>query len=151
MQTYWTWLDQTIAERLNGGAIGRPVFLRATLQLTHDHGLLTPVLAGAVTTAAGWMNAGVTRLFVRGSVRDGGLSAMVEFSNGQSALISSHALLEPQPSVGVLILGQNGSVKFDDLPEPSQLGPGAPPSTPALRNAVERAIATGQPIRLERN
>ena len=143
--TYLAWLDATIAAQLARDAIGRPVFLRASLQLTADHGLLAPILAAQLESAARWMASPLRRLYAQGGERQGFLSVLAEFDGGQTALLSSELTHGGEASADLLLLGQRGSFRFQDQPEPIQLSePPAP--NPALAMALARSLATAKPV-----
>ncbi len=143
--TYLAWLDTTIAAQLARDPIGRPVFLRAFLQLTADHGLLAPILSAQLEAAARWMATPIRRIYAHGGERQGFLGVLAEFDSGQTALISSELTHGGEGSADLLLIGQRGSFRFQDQPEPLQLRePPAPGQT--LAAAVARSLATGKPI-----
>jgi hypothetical protein len=145
--TYLAWLDSTIAAQLARDPIGRPVFLRASLQLTADHGLLAPILAAQLETAARWMATPVRRLYAQGGERQGFLSVLAEFDDGQTALISSELTHGGEASADLLLLGQRGSFRFQDQPEPLQLRE-PPAANQALAAALARSLGAGKPVSL---
>ncbi len=115
---YLEWLEQTLTEKLAEEPIGRPVALRAYLQLTHDHGRLIPVLAAATAAAQRWLSADVPRIYAQGGVSDGALSILAAFPNGATAMISSE-LARPQPdgcgeplAITLLLVGNRGTMQF---------------------------------------
>ena len=112
---YLAWLDKTLTAKLAEQPIGRPVFLRATLQLTADHGLLRTVAEETIRLAAGWMKAGVSSAHWQGGAADGHVAAMVAFAEGQSALVSSELTRGEEPAVELLLMGQHGSLRFTDV------------------------------------
>lgn len=144
MQTYWKWLDQTIAARIDSGEIGKPLFVRADLQLTADHGHLLGAAGAVLESVTRWFQSGVDRVYAHGGVRQGFLSLMVEFSGGQTALLSAETTRSGDPSALVLVLGQYGSIRLDDYPEPEQLGDAAR-ANPAIVAAIERSLDSGRP------
>lgn len=140
MQGYLDWIDKTVSARLQTGAIGKPVFVRMFLQLGADHGVLEPLLGAAVRPVSKWMGAGTARLRVQGSARSGYLSGHFEMADGQSALISVEAV-PGEPSLQLLVVGQHGTLKFDDYPDPV---PPLPPPSPGPEAAtIRKAIASG--------
>ncbi|MBM3739289.1 MAG: hypothetical protein FJW39_26250 [Acidobacteria bacterium] len=120
MQAYFKWLEPTIADKLNQQPAGAPVFVRMFLQLSPDHGLLRSTLAAALGMSSKWLGAAQVRIEERGGAREGFLTAMAEYAGGQSALVTVEAA-SGDPTVSILVMGQQGSLKFDDYPEPEVL------------------------------
>ncbi|MCC6586451.1 MAG: hypothetical protein IT168_07010 [Bryobacterales bacterium] len=112
---YLAWLDKTLLAKLAEQPIGRPVFLRATLQLTADHGRLRQVAEEIIRLASGWMNSTTAATHWQGGPADGHLAALVSFAQGQSALISSELTHGDEPTVDLLLMGQHGAIRFTDI------------------------------------
>jgi len=127
MDEYLKWLDKTIGEPIAGGKIGRPVFVRAHVELTADHGLLPPLLGHLARMARAWINSRLTRVYAQGGLRAGYLNAILEFAGGQTALVGATLQRGEQGGVSFLITGQLGTMRLEDLPEPWQLS-GQPPA-----------------------
>ena len=112
---YLAWLDKTLAAKLKEQPIGRPVFLRAFMQLTADHGRLREVAGEALVLAASWMGDTVVETVWQGDAKQGYVSAMARFRSGQTALISSELTHGEEPAVQLLLMGQHGSLRFEDV------------------------------------
>jgi hypothetical protein len=152
---YLDWLEQTLATRLADKPIGEPVAVRAFFQLSEDHGLLQPALAEAAAAAARWLNARPTRLFAQGGAAAGYVSALVEFAGGQTALLTSEARHPSGPSLGesevlVLILGNHGTLRYNDQPGAGGIAFPALPATSSRYQpwaaAIERSLRTGRAV-----
>ncbi len=139
MKAYLDWIGRAVADKLNQDAIGKPVFARVFLRLSADHGTLEPLAAAAVRMAAEWLRATPTKVYAQGGARDGHVSAMVEMDRGQTAMVSVEAL-PGEPSAMLLILGQRGSFRFDDYPEPLPPSPLEAPAREA--DAIRRSLAS---------
>jgi hypothetical protein len=140
MQGYLDWIDKAVSARLEGGAIGKPVFVRMFLQLSADHGVLEPLLGSAIRPVVKWFGAPTSRVRIQGGVKAGYLSGHFEMAGGQSALIAVEAATG-EPSCELLVIGQHGSLKFDDYPEPLS---GVPAPVPGPEAAwIRKAIASG--------
>ncbi len=150
VMTYLEWLDNAVAAQLKRDRIGRPVFLRASLQITADHGLLLPILAAAMEAASRWMRSPVRRVYAQGGSRQGFASVLVEFGDGQTALLSTELSHGGEAFVELLLLGQHGSFRFQDQPEPIQLRDAAPVSSRHWTAALEQSIAAGKPVAVSR-
>jgi hypothetical protein len=116
MTEYTNWLAKTIGEKLAADSIGKPVFVRLLLVLSADHGLLDRQLQQAAEMAGGWIENRSVRMERMGSARDGGCSALVEYAGGQTALVTVE-VVRGEPEARVLIVGQHGTLRFDDYPE----------------------------------
>ena len=116
MTNYCNWLAKTVGEKLAADSIGRPVFVRLVLALSADHGLLEQQLQLAAAVAGGWIGSGSVRMERMGSARDGFLSALLEYAAGQTALLAVE-IVRSEPQAQVLIVGQHGTLRFDDYPE----------------------------------
>jgi predicted dehydrogenase len=148
MDEYLKWLDKTIGEPIAGGRIGRPVFVRAHAELISDHGLLIALLGHFVRMSASWMNSPLRRLYAQGGARAGYLSALLEFSAGQTALAGATLRRGEQGEVSFLIAGQQGTLRLDDLPEPWQLDGQLPAGDARIMQALERSLSSSAPVSL---
>ncbi len=140
---YLAWLEETIGAKLRAGGIGKPVFVRANLQLVADHGQLIALAASAVELVAKWMGWTVRGVYAQGGPRQGFVSVLVEFTAGQSALVAAELTQSAPPEVQLLIVGQHGTLRFDDYPEPLQLGGGAP-SGGEWAARIEASLQSGE-------
>ncbi len=143
---YLTWLGDAVQNALTQKRIGSPVALRAYFLLSPDHGLLLPTLAEALTTAARWFGSPLTRVYALGGVRGGEITAVAEFSAGQTALLTVATLRDPIPLADLLIIGNHGTIRHQDHPASFQPGP----ADPKLARALQRSLAAGVPVEVER-
>ena len=120
MQSYLNWLDGAVADKLAQDPIGTPVFVRLSLQLSPDHGLLKQALAAGVKLASHWLRGKAASVHEQGGPREGYLVALVQLDRGQSAIIAAESATG-EPSATVLVIGQHGSLKLEDFPEPEAL------------------------------
>lgn len=120
MQSYLQWLDGVVADKLSQDPVGKPVFVRLSLQLSPDHGLLKQTLALGVDLVTHWLGGKATSVYEQGGARDGHLAALVQLDHGQSALVAAESAMG-EPSAMVLVIGQHGSLKLEDYPEPEAL------------------------------
>lgn len=140
---YLAWLEETLGAKLRAGAIGKPVFVRANLQLIADHGHLIPLAASALDTAAKWIGSPVRRVYAQGGTRQGFVSLLVEFASGQSALLAAELTQQAPAEAELLVVGQHGTLRFDDFPEPLQLG-NTPPAGGRWVSLIESSLASGE-------
>ncbi|MGH9659609.1 MAG: hypothetical protein ACRD96_13760 [Bryobacteraceae bacterium] len=119
------------------GRIGRPVAVRAFLQWTADHGVLTRLAADACDAAARWFESAVTACYARGGAAEGYVSVLAEYARGETALVAAEVLREGPAATLVLVVGNRGTLQFDDA------APEQPGDSP-LRALIERSLATGR-------
>lgn len=143
---YLTWLGGIVQDALTQKRIGSPVALRAFFLLSPDHGLLLPTLAEVLATCAGWFGSPLTRVYALGGVRGGEITALAEFSAGQTALLTAATLRDPTPLADLLVIGNHGTLRHQDHPESFQPGR----ADPKLARAIERSLAAGAPVEVER-
>lgn len=141
---YLSWLDPVIHSRASSGVIGPVVFVRANLELSADHGLLARIAASALECAARWIASDVKSLFSQGSPKVGHISLTVEFANGACALISAEAA-HSEPAAQLLLVGRNGTLRYDDFPQPDHLRE-APAASTASIAWIEESLRTGKPV-----
>lgn len=141
---YLSWLDPVIASRTSSGVIGPVVFVRANLELSADHGLLARLAAAALESAARWAGSEAKSVYSQGSPKDGYISITVEFANGACALLSAEAA-HSEPAAQLLLVGRNGTLRYDDFPQPDHLR--EPPAASAASIAwIEEAMRAGKPV-----
>ena len=138
--SYFDVLSDSLQSKLADGAVGEPVALRLYLQLSSDHGLLAPLAATGVCLAERWLGAGATVLHVQGSAADGYVSLLAQ-AEGRTALVNAEVIWpsKPEAMVRLLLVGNNGSVEFED--SPSGIGRDADlamPSWPSLTRALQQ-------------
>ncbi len=146
---YLTWLEPVIGTRLAAGMIGPVVFVRANLEFTADHGLLVRVAASGMDSVARWVGSEVKNVYAQGGAKAGYVSVTVEFVNGASALVSAEAA-HGEPAMQLLIVGRNGTMRYDDFPAPDPLR-----ETPVAQEAsvrwIEESLGAGVPVARRRN
>lgn len=160
---YLTWLAESVRLKLQAKAIGQPVALRAHFELSGDHGLLTPTTATGVSLAVGWFESNELSLYAQGGPSQGYVNVLARFDGGQTALLGA-ALTQTSdiarpPSVMLLLVGNLGTMRFEDEPgrfedEPGgdTLDAGLAPMRGEQQGPIEAAIAQslrlGEPVRL---
>ena len=160
---YLTWLAESVRLKLQAKAIGQPVALRAHFELSGDHGLLTPTTATGVSLAVEWFESNELSLYAQGGASQGYVNVLARFDGGQTALLGA-ALTQTSdmarpPSVMLLLVGNLGTIRFEDEPgrfedEPGgdTLDAGLAPARGEQQGPIEAAIAQslrlGEPVRL---
>lgn len=152
---YLDWLEETLARKLAEKPIGEPVALRAYLQFSTDHGLLTPTLAAAVAIAGRWLGSEKPRVYAQGSPQQGFVSVLATFPNGRTALLSSDLVRAgaaggEAPSVTLLLIGNHGTMQFTDRPGldglPVDLKPPCHTEQRRIAALIERSLSEGRPV-----
>lgn len=153
---YLSWLEQKLAAKLAEQPIGTPVALRAYVQLTSDHGLLARNAAAVTALAERWFGSAVSSVYSQGSAGSGYVSVLVQFAAGQTALAVSELLrpgegaLREQPTMKLLVVGNHGTIEFEDRPGADalavELSPPNDPRVGELSREVERSLRSGQPV-----
>ena len=137
--------------------------LRGHFELSGDHGLLTPTTATGVSLAVEWFESNEFSLYAQGGASQGYVNVLARFDGGQTALLGA-ALTQTSdrarpPSVMLLLVGNLGTMRFEDEPgrfedEPGDntLDAGLAPVRGEQQGPIEAAIAQslglGEPVRL---
>ena len=144
---YFSWLEKTVVAELSGDQVGKPVFVRAHLELTADHGLLIPISEAGVAITRRWLGVDVRSIYALGGLKYGTVSLQIEFTQGQTALVSAELSHGAEPSVQLLCVGQHGTLRFEDFPDPALLVPPIQTPKPGYRGYIEQSLASGRPVR----
>ena len=152
---YVEWLEKAVERKLADKSIGLPVALRAQLNLSSDHGLLVPSLAGLASTAERWLGSKPLTVYAQGGAEAEYVSLLVKFSGGQTAVLSSEVVRgdggpgAEGPNVLLLIVGNHGTMQFTDHPgrdgRPVDIEPPGEPRARKLARAIEESLRKGQP------
>jgi len=146
---YLIWLEKTVGSQLSSDSIGKPVFVRAHLELTADHGLLIPLSEAGLAMTQRWLGAGVRSIYALGGAKFGTVSLQIDFVQGQTALVSAELAHGAESSVQVLCVGQHGTARFDDFPDPIMLTQPIEVPKPRYSGYIERSLTVGKPVRTE--
>jgi hypothetical protein len=128
------------------------VSVRAFLALSADHGHLEAVATQTIVQAAGWFDAPVSSVYALGGAEGGQLAALVEFSAGQSALVTVASLAaSASPTADVLVIGNHGTVHWDgraneNVGDERYAPPTLDDTGRAIRAAIRESLATSQPV-----
>ena len=142
---YFAGLEKAVAEAIAQQRIGSPVSLRAFFHLSADHGLLMQILGEALAAAEKWFRSAPVRVYALGGIRTGEITALVEYAGGQTALVSVGALRNPTPLANLMLIGNRGTLRFEDDSEWGEPGEG----NRKLMREVERSLATQTPVEVQ--
>ncbi len=118
---YIDWLTESLRKKLAEQAVGEAVALRGYFQIADDHGLLIPTLAALVVMAEIWFGSRGPNVYAQGGIEQGSISVLATFPNGRTAVLSSDLVRGSAgdaegPSVTVLLIGNHGTMQFNDRP-----------------------------------
>ena len=146
-------IHRSVAAEIERGRIGEPVFARVEIQ-AGEGASLEPVAIAATTAAAAWIGRSPKTIYaVATSERDAVRLALV-FANGASGVVGvSRAGSEP-PRLDVMMVGNHGTIYYQsccevDAPagrEAWLLEEVKPPWSASVRQAVQQALARGEPV-----
>jgi len=157
-------LYQTVKHALDAGRVGSPVFVRYVAQIASGREELRGVLAEALAMANSWLGASPQRVYVQGCGDAGQLTATVQYSGGQTALLSVGVAppvyaeaLRTAPQIDLMLLGNKGALYHDStslslfaLAAAGSVAPAEPlPISNPLMTAVEESLRTGKPTIVE--
>ena len=156
---YVEWLEKAVERKLADNSIGLPVALRAQLNLSSDHGLLAPSLAGLASAAQRWFASKALTVYAQGGAELEYVSLLVKFSGGQTALLSSEVVRgdggpgAEGPNVLLLVVGNHGTMQFTDNPRSDgravDIGPPGGAEAQQLARAIEASLVKGRPVSLD--
>src|SRR5947209_19151987 len=89
-------LHRSVQAALDAGHVGVPVFVRCVAHTAPDREGLTEALERVAAVAGAWLKAPARRVYAQGGVETGQLTATLQYTGGQSALVS----VSPAPSDG---------------------------------------------------
>ncbi len=136
MANYFEVLGRSLSAKIETGAIGTPVALRLYLQVTGDHGLLLPYAALGVDLAQRWLGAPAEIAHVQGGVEMGYITVLGRLGGGTCLIHSELIRASDEPSLRLLLVGNQGSAELED--SPAALGRVAELAPPSLQPIVER-------------
>ena len=141
--------DEAVLTAIRSKRIGVPVSVRIVDHTAPDADRLAPVLGRSLEIASRWLDADVRRLAALGDLRSGPVSVLMEFCQGQTALVSAGTRGDSRPLLEVVVVGNRGVLSW----EPGG-GPPAPEGTPSddarrLLDAVRRSLESRGPVRVD--
>jgi hypothetical protein len=142
-------LRQSVQTVVNGKRIGKPVFVRLTIQGPDKHADILRKLALMADTASSWIAQPLDRLHAVGSLASGQVCLTLQFQGGASALISFARGRWFGDGVDLIVLGNHGAIHHDpgtgtlwqSLPDFKGAKPDA-----RLSEAIEQALRSGKAI-----
>ena len=132
--------------------IGTPVSVRIVDHTASEVGQLEPLLARALEAASRWLDREVRQLAALGGFRSGHVSVLVEFRQGQTALVSVGTRGHSRPLLEVVVVGNRGVLSWEPGHQPAlgaePAGPGPSQAAGRLLDAVRRSLESKSPVSL---
>jgi|YNPNPStandDraft_1061719.scaffolds.fasta_scaffold105204_2 hypothetical protein len=129
-------LARGVQQALAEGQIGAPVFVRWVAATVREAEALLPHLGWMLELAEAWLGAPAQRVYAVGGPAAGQVTALVDYAQGQGALVTAAmAPAHHPPHAHLTVLGQRGALYHEDVPASTVLHP-APPSPTAARFAA---------------
>jgi len=138
---------------LRAKRIGTPVSVRIVDHTISDSDRLAPTLGRQLEAASRWLDADVRRLAALGDLRSGPVSVLMEFRQGQTAIVSVGTHGRRSPLLEVIVVGNRGVLSWEPGPGPAvesePAGSTGSPSVRRLLDAVGESLASGSPVTLD--
>jgi len=135
---------------LRAKRIGTPVSVRIVDHTISDSDRLGPTLGRSLEAACRWLDADVCRLVALGDLHSGPVSVLMEFGEGQTALVSVGTRARRAPLLEVVVVGNRGVLSWEPGPGPAgesePAGPTDSPTARRLLDAVGRSLASAGPV-----
>ncbi|MFH1269379.1 MAG: Gfo/Idh/MocA family oxidoreductase [Planctomycetota bacterium] len=144
--------NEAVITALRARRIGTPVSVRIVDHGTSEIDAVESRLARALEAASRWLDADVRRLAALGGFQSGQVSVLMEFRQGQTALVSAGTHGRGRPLVEVVVVGNRGVLSWEPGPEPMS-GDERPKKAPSpaarqLLDAVRRSLESHGPVSL---
>lgn len=110
-------LFRGVQQALAEGQIGNPVFVRWIAATARKAEELLPALGSMLEVVEAWLGAPAQRIYAVGNPANGQVTAMVDYAQGQGALLT--AALAPRhhpPHTHLTLLGQRGALYHEGIP-----------------------------------
>ena len=142
-------LQQSVSSVIAEGRIGSPVFLRCMVQMPIVDTNIVSGMAALVEVANSWMPSPPERIYAPDQVDTTQITAMVQYTGGQTAMLSLNRIpAVGEASVNLILVGNKGVIHHDTPVERHRLM--QPPieldGGEELMDLIEAAMKTGTPL-----
>jgi hypothetical protein len=141
-------LHRAVGATLASGRLGRPVFVRYTLQGLDRSEAITSRLTQITATVRDWLGQPLEQLYALGTIESGQVALTLRFRDGATALVSFARAALRGDGVDLFVLGNHGAIYHDagssDLGDDAAAGIAEPPD-PLLQATIEKALHSGKP------
>jgi hypothetical protein len=144
-------LYQTIKEIIDTGRVGTPVFVRFIIQTIPINEHILDILARTLVMTGSWFSSIPIRIYVQHKENTAQVTASVEYTGGQTAIVSVNISNKFTSRVDLMMLGNKGALYHDGEVMPSGFDFGAEPLIIPewLIEVIERSLFAGKPILVE--
>jgi len=144
-------LQQSVQSVINKGRIGSPVFLRCMLQTPSKEENIAQATAALAALANTWMPSSPEQIYVQKSADAIQSTAMIQYSGGQTAVVSVNCIPpDTEASVDLILVGNKGVI-YHETPMGRHRLMKARIEFSGGENLVDviyQAIKTGKPVNL---
>lgn len=141
-------LHRAVQNVLAGKRLGKPVFVRYTLQGSDKAEAVVARLARMTAAARDWLGQPLGRVYAAGSAEGGQVALTLEFREGGTALVSYARGPARGGGADLMVLGNRGAAYHDAGSGALWDEPDAGPDEkldPKLLDVIGRALRSGKP------
>jgi hypothetical protein len=141
-------LHRAVQSTIASKRLGRPVFVRYTMQGLDKPERIVPRLAQATAAVRDWLGQSLDRIYATGTAAGGQVSLTLQFREGGTAQVSFARGQAHGNGIDLLVLGNHGAIYHDAgcanlWDEPAT--PTAEPPDATLQALIQRALKSGKP------
>lgn len=130
--------SDAVSNVLRAKRIGTAVSVRIVDHTIADSDRLEPALGRHMEAASRWLDADVRRLAALGDLHGGPVSVLMEFRQGQTALVSVGARGRQSPLLEIAVVGNRGVLSWEPGPGPTvESEPAGLADSPAARRLID--------------
>jgi predicted dehydrogenase len=143
-------LHRAVQLTLAGKRLGKPVFVRYTLDGVAKPEAMVPALARAAAAVREWLGQPLESVYALGAVAAGQVSLTLRFRDGATALVSASRSPARGDGLDLMVIGNRGALYHDSGGASLWDEPAAAADSPdaALSELIERALRSGKPERV---
>lgn len=144
-------LKNSVNSVIEKDRIGSPVFLRCVLNLASETDNLLQPTAEIVSLSNGWIPSNPQTVYAQGDLNATQVTVMVKYVDGQMSVLCVNRV-ETETAIDMMLVGNKGVI-YHETPIGRHYLSATPPelgSRETLKDTITQALATGQPIKVER-
>ena len=144
-------LYQKIKEIIDTGRVGTPVFVRFVVQITPSSEHILDTLARFLVITGSWLTSIPVRVYVQHKENSAQITASVEYTGGQTAIVSVNIANVISSRIDLMMIGNKGAVYQDSEMMPPGFDVDFEPSLIPewLIDAIEQSLFAGKPVSIE--
>lgn len=146
--SYWDSLSKGIQAAIKTGRVGTPVFVRWTVLAARNASQVESILGEMSIRVREWLGAAPDKLYALGKVESGSIALNLEFTTGQTALLTA-GLSHTHTEVDLTLLGSDGTIYHHEFP--FELGDGSfevhlDEDADYLLTQIHASLHSGKPV-----